>query len=400
MPAAPSSASWSPVAPTPPERANPPHRPLPGRSPRKGISMAQPSGKKARSVVQLFMVPRRLPSPSQTQSHRGSPRPGPRLWFELPLPREPGRTRTGLSSSSAAPSRRTSAVGPSVAGPTGRARSSTSSTGGVDTQSSWGRWSATCLHRALKVVAFDGLSHGRSDAGVHGSGSSDAVELGRALDAVAAKFGPAVPSWPTPWARSRHSSRCATDGSPPRRLVPHRPGRRSARLPRTVPRSTALRSADGTTSHRAPSSGTGYPVADLDVARLGEQLESRPELLVIHDPRDRETPSSPRPTRGGMAWRRTVLDRRPGARRILADAAVGGTVARFAARLPVEPSLHAACPPLRSSSSGRAAWHEQSGAPRASSAASALLPCGHGLHRCRVTSVGTTASVRCWSARR
>ena len=47
------------------------------------------------------------------------------------------------------------------------------------------------LAQGLKVVAFDGLSHGRSDAGVHGSGSSDAVELGRSLDAVAARFGPA-----------------------------------------------------------------------------------------------------------------------------------------------------------------------------------------------------------------
>ena len=35
-----------------------------------------------------------------------------------------------------------------------------------------------------------------------------------------------------------------------------------------------------------------------------------------------------------------------GHRRILADAAVGGAVARFAARLPVEPSLHAADVPL------------------------------------------------------
>ncbi|HEX5968044.1 MAG TPA: alpha/beta fold hydrolase, partial [Intrasporangium sp.] len=47
------------------------------------------------------------------------------------------------------------------------------------------------LAQGLKVVAFDGLSHGRSDAGVHGSRSSDAVELGRSLDAVAARFGPA-----------------------------------------------------------------------------------------------------------------------------------------------------------------------------------------------------------------
>ncbi|NUO89646.1 MAG: alpha/beta fold hydrolase, partial [Dermatophilaceae bacterium] len=50
---------------------------------------------------------------------------------------------------------------------------------------------APLLERGLQVVAFDGLSHGRSDAGAHGPRSSDAVELGRSLDAVAARFGPA-----------------------------------------------------------------------------------------------------------------------------------------------------------------------------------------------------------------
>jgi pimeloyl-ACP methyl ester carboxylesterase len=42
-----------------------------------------------------------------------------------------------------------------------------------------------------RVVAYDGPSHGRSDAGRHGPETSDAVELGQALDAVVAEFGPA-----------------------------------------------------------------------------------------------------------------------------------------------------------------------------------------------------------------
>ena len=88
---------------------------------------------------------------------------------------------------------------------------------------------------------------------------------------------------------------------------------------------------------------TGYPVADLDVARLGEQLESRPELLVIHDLGDRETPHEPS-ARLVAGWPAALLDHGLGHRRILADAAVGGT-ARFA-RLPVEPSLHAGEVPL------------------------------------------------------
>ena len=42
-----------------------------------------------------------------------------------------------------------------------------------------------------RVVAFDGLAHGRSDPGPSGAGQSTAVELARSLEAVAARFGPA-----------------------------------------------------------------------------------------------------------------------------------------------------------------------------------------------------------------
>jgi pimeloyl-ACP methyl ester carboxylesterase len=42
-----------------------------------------------------------------------------------------------------------------------------------------------------RVVTHDAPSHGRSDAGRHGSRSTDAVEFGHALNAVVAKFGPA-----------------------------------------------------------------------------------------------------------------------------------------------------------------------------------------------------------------
>ncbi len=39
-------------------------------------------------------------------------------------------------------------------------------------------------------MAFDAPSHGRSDPGPSGAGKGHAVEFGRALDAVAAEFGP------------------------------------------------------------------------------------------------------------------------------------------------------------------------------------------------------------------
>jgi pimeloyl-ACP methyl ester carboxylesterase len=198
------------------------------------------------------------------------------------------------------------------------------------------------LAQGLKVVAFDGLSHGRSDAGVHGSGSSDAVELGRSLDAVAAKFGPAravvahsmgalsaLLALRDGWLATERLVLIAPVEGVPDFLARFRDQLRFGR--RTERRLIA----------RAEQR-TGYPVADLDVARLGEQLESRPELLVIHDLEDRETPHEPS-ARLVAGWPGAELYSTVGLghRRILADAAVGGTVARFAARLPVEPSLHA-----------------------------------------------------------
>lgn len=43
----------------------------------------------------------------------------------------------------------------------------------------------------FRVVLFDGPAHGDSDPGPAGAGTTHGVELGKALDAVAAKFGPA-----------------------------------------------------------------------------------------------------------------------------------------------------------------------------------------------------------------
>ncbi len=197
------------------------------------------------------------------------------------------------------------------------------------------------LDQDLQVVAFDGLSHGHSDPGEHGAGSSDAVELGRSLDAVAARFGPA------------------------RAVVAHSMGALSALLalrdgwvaterlvliapvegvPDFVKRFRAQLRFGRRTERRllARAEGrTGYAVADLDVARLGRQLDPRPELLVIHDLDDRETAHAPS-ARLVAGWPGAELYSTAGLghRRIIADAAVGGTVARFAARLPVEPSLH------------------------------------------------------------
>jgi pimeloyl-ACP methyl ester carboxylesterase len=199
------------------------------------------------------------------------------------------------------------------------------------------------LDRGMQVVAFDGLSHGRSDPGAHGPASSDAVELGRSLDAVATRFGPA------------------------RAVVAHSMGALSALLairdgwlaaerlvlvapPSGIPDLLAVleRELDlGTRTMRRLVERvrlrTGYAPDELDLVTVACALgvHERPELLVVHDLEDRDAPheASMRLVR---SWPGAQLLSTAGLghRRVLADAAVGGAVARFVDRLPVEASLH------------------------------------------------------------
>jgi pimeloyl-ACP methyl ester carboxylesterase len=202
---------------------------------------------------------------------------------------------------------------------------------------------APLLDRGMQVVAFDGLSHGRSDPGVHGAGSSDAVELGRSLDAVAARYGSAR-------AVVAHSMGALSA------LLAIRDGWLAAeRLVLIAPPSgipdllVRLRSELGLgerTTRRLVERihlRTGYAPDELDLARIATALErhERPELLVVHDLLDREVPHAPS-ARLVHSWPGAQLLSTAGLghRRVLADAAVGGAVARFVDRLPLEPSLH------------------------------------------------------------
>ncbi|NUO89289.1 MAG: hypothetical protein HOQ18_00420, partial [Dermatophilaceae bacterium] len=88
---------------------------------------------------------------------------------------------------------------------------------------------------------------------------------------------------------------------------------------------------------------TGYAVDDLDLVRIatGLRRDERPALLVVHDLLDREAPHEPS-ARLVRSWPDAQLLSTAGLghRRILADAAVGGSVSRFVDRRPVEPTLH------------------------------------------------------------
>jgi pimeloyl-ACP methyl ester carboxylesterase len=202
---------------------------------------------------------------------------------------------------------------------------------------------APLLDRRLQVVAFDGLGHGRSEAGAHGAGSSDAVELGRSLDAVVARFGPAravvahsmgalsaLLAIRDGWVAAERLVLIAPPSGIPDLLVHLRNklglGERTTR--RLVER-VRLR--------------TGYTPDELDLVTIATALErqERPELLVVHDLLDREAPHAPS-VRLVQSWPRAELLSTAGLghRRVLADVAVAGAVARFVDRLPVEASLH------------------------------------------------------------
>ncbi|GAB3877140.1 alpha/beta hydrolase [Terrabacter terrigena] len=202
---------------------------------------------------------------------------------------------------------------------------------------------APLLDRGLQVVAFDGLSHGRSDAGAHGPRSSDAVELGRSLDAVAARFGPAR-------AVVAHSMGALAallavrDGwLATERLVLVAPPSGVPDLLERVSRELGLGPGASRRLAERARRRTGYAVDELDLVRIATGLgaDERPELLVVHDLLDREAPHEPS-TRLIRSWPGAELLSTSGLghRRVLADAAVGGAVSRFVDRLPVEPSLH------------------------------------------------------------
>lgn len=206
---------------------------------------------------------------------------------------------------------------------------------------------APLLAEGFRVVAFDGLSHGRSDAGENGAGSSDAVELGRSLDAVFARFGPAqgVVAHSMGALSTVLALRDGWIGT--ERLVFIAP---VTGVPDFVRRIRAELGFGDRVQRRMEAlaqARTGYPVADLDIASLASRIE-RPPLLVVHDERDRETPWEGS-VRLVESWKGAQLHTTSGLghRRVLADPGVGALVAGFLAGHLVAPEqARASLPPV------------------------------------------------------
>ncbi|GAA3528096.1 alpha/beta fold hydrolase [Aeromicrobium panaciterrae] len=152
-----------------------------------------------------------------------------------------------------------------------------------------GSFVAPLVAAGFSVVAHDALSHGRSDPGPTGAGNSDGVQMGKALDDVAAKFGPA------------HAVVAHSMGSLATGLALQHGWLGTDRLVMIAP---AVRISDYVTVVQAGLgfgprtlrrletrvlNRVGLPIDAVDLHRVAEEIE-RPELLVIHDPADRETP--------------------------------------------------------------------------------------------------------------
>lgn len=152
-----------------------------------------------------------------------------------------------------------------------------------------GPFVAPLLSAGFSVVAHDAPSHGLSDPGPTGPGSSDGVQMGKALDDVAAVFGPAH-------AVIAHSMGGLATGLAlqhgwlgTERVVMIAPAVRIRDYVDVVQtglgfgRRTLDRLEDRVLRR------VGLPIVAVDLHRIADLIE-RPDLLVIHDPADRETP--------------------------------------------------------------------------------------------------------------
>lgn len=218
-----------------------------------------------------------------------------RLWFTLP--RSPAQRR---HRSAAVPAGR-----PFTADVGGRTVRGTRWGAGdaVYLVHGWGGWGTQLaalvpplVDAGLRVVAFDALSHGESDAGVDGPRSTAAPEMADSLRAVVAMHGPAhaviahsLGALSTAWALGQGlTTRRMVFVSPAGSIGPTADylGRVFGFGPRT--RARLMGRVERRLRRRYDVS-----VADVDLANVCRSLadaDDAPELLVLHDRADPEAP--------------------------------------------------------------------------------------------------------------
>jgi len=187
------------------------------------------------------------------------------------------------------------------------------------------------VRAGFRVVSFDGPGHGRSDPGPHGPRSSDGVEFGRALDAVAAVHGPA------------HGVIAHSMGAIATMLTLRYGWLSTRRLAFLAPMQDLQSYLDqfcaavgiGVRTRRRLEAAllrrTGVSVPELDVSGMISDADSA-ELLVVHDRQDRRT-AYDRSVELVASWPGATLatTERLGHRRLLHDAEVVAAVCRFLA---------------------------------------------------------------------
>ncbi len=183
----------------------------------------------------------------------------------------------------------------------------------------------------FSVVAHDALSHGLSDPGPTGPGSSDGIQMGKALDDVAARFGPA------------HAVIAHSMGGLATGLALQHGWLGTERITMIAP---AVRIRDyvevvqaglgfgprtlGRLEDRVHRR-VGMTIEEVDLHRVADEIE-RPELLVIHDPADRETPyASAASLVSHWEGARLTTTEGLGHRRVLRDPAIIRQVVAFVA---------------------------------------------------------------------
>jgi len=144
------------------------------------------------------------------------------------------------------------------------------------------------LATGRRVITFDALSHGDSDPGHLGPRRSTIPEMAAALTAVVAEHGPAH-------AVIAHSLGCTATffamrgGLPVRRLVflapMTQPSPYTVLFAATLGFDERIRTRmEARVAHRV-----GRPWSDFDIPNQVSDLATPPPLLLVHDPRDRET---------------------------------------------------------------------------------------------------------------
>lgn len=198
------------------------------------------------------------------------------------------------------------------------------------------------VRRGHRVVLFDAPSHGDSDPGLSGPRSTHGVEMSKALDAVAARFGPAA-------AVVAHSMGAVVG------LLTMRYGWLSAeRLVLLAPMGSYATQFAAFSKYlgigprirrrvdEAVARRVGIAVDEFDVGMLAGELPALP-TLVVHDRGDRQTfHGESVELVGRLPDARLLTTDRLGHHRLLADAGVVEAVTDFVASRPDDPAIHSA----------------------------------------------------------